>query len=60
MIGSDKNPGIYNLAAKDIFSFIYQSQSDYKVLLSYFEIYCGKLYDLLNNRKIVKAREDGR
>lgn len=60
MIGSDKNPGIYNLAAKDIFNFICESQSDYKVLLSYFEIYCGKLYDLLNNRKIVKPREDGK
>lgn len=28
--------------------------------LSFYEIYCGKLYDLLNGRDMVQAREDGK
>jgi len=26
--------------------------------VSFYEIYCGKLYDLLNNRELVHCRED--
>ena len=31
-----------------------------KVMISFYEIYCGKLYDLLNNRSILAARENGK
>lgn len=30
---------------------------DFSVYISFYEIYCGKLYDLLNNRTLVHARE---
>lgn len=57
MIGDAKNQGLYLLAAKDLFNFINEEEG-YSLNLSYFEIYCGKLYDLLNNRKKLHARED--
>lgn len=56
MIGSAKNYGIYILAAKDVFKFI--QKGDLKFYVSYFEIYCGKLYDLLNKKKLLTPRED--
>ncbi|KAM4709621.1 kinesin-like protein KIF24 [Discoglossus pictus] len=61
MIGTSKNPGLYALAAKDIFQQLesVQSKKDYLVLISFYEIYCGQLYDLLNGRKRLFAREDG-
>lgn len=31
-----------------------------KVVVSYFDIYCGWLYDLLNKRNELKAREDAK
>ncbi|XP_063902065.1 kinesin-like protein KIF24 [Zophobas morio] len=49
------------LAAEDLFSVLkQQSYNELKVFVSLFEIYCGSLYDLLNNRKKVQAREDGK
>jgi len=30
------------------------------VWLSFYEIYCGKLFDLLNNRAILVPREDSK
>ncbi len=30
------------------------------VWASFYEIYCGKLYDLLNNKQLLHAREDGK
>lgn len=53
MIGTHRNPGLYALAAKDIFGHLEASQSrkDLHVLISFYEIYCGQLYDLLNGRK---------
>ncbi|PNX73442.1 kinesin-like protein Klp10A-like, partial [Trifolium pratense] len=38
---------------------VYRSQK-YKLWLSYFEIYGGKLYDLLSDRRKLCMREDGR
>ncbi|XP_005507850.2 kinesin-like protein KIF24 isoform X1 [Columba livia] len=62
MIGTHRNPGLYALAAKDIFGHLEASQSrkDLHVLISFYEIYCGQLYDLLNGRKRLFAREDGK
>jgi len=28
--------------------------------ISFYEIYCGKLYDLLNDRQLLHAREDSK
>ncbi|NXM71185.1 KIF24 protein, partial [Serilophus lunatus] len=62
MIGTHRNPGLYALAAKDIFGHLEASPSreDLFVLISFYEIYCGQLYDLLNGRKRLFAREDGK
>ncbi|MEE6457765.1 hypothetical protein FKM82_000028 [Ascaphus truei] len=62
MIGTQKNPGLYALAAKDIFQQLESAQprEDYLVWISFYEIYCGQLYDLLNGRKRLFAREDGK
>lgn len=46
-----KTPGLYILGAKDIFALQAQKQfSQLKITVSFFEIYCGRLFDLLNNR----------
>ncbi|XP_010156143.1 PREDICTED: kinesin-like protein KIF24, partial [Eurypyga helias] len=62
MIGTQRNPGLYALAAKDIFRHLEASQSrkDLLVFISFYEIYCGQLYDLLNGRKRLFAREDNK
>lgn len=45
-------PGLYYLAAKEIFGFIEHPQFQHlNILVSFYEIYCGKLYDLLSDRK---------
>ncbi|XP_044486794.1 kinesin-like protein KIN-13A [Mangifera indica] len=50
-------------AAEDLVRYlhqpVYQSQR-FKLWLSYFEIYGGKLFDLLSDRKKLCMREDGR
>lgn len=44
-------PGVYYLGAKEIFRLLELPQHRHmQVIVSFFEIYCGKLYDLLNNR----------
>ncbi|NXT14829.1 KIF24 protein, partial [Prunella fulvescens] len=62
MIGTHQNPGLYALAAQDIFRHLEESPSrkDLIVLISFYEIYCGHLYYLLNGRKRLFAREDGK
>lgn len=63
MIGdSDKNvEGLYMLASKEIFAKVATAPyREVKVYISFYEIYCGKLFDLLNNRKQLFAREDAK
>ncbi|XP_004428406.1 PREDICTED: kinesin-like protein KIF24 [Ceratotherium simum simum] len=62
MIGTHQNPGLYALAAKDIFRQLEVSQPRRHlfVWISFYEIYCGQLYDLLNGRKRLFAREDSK
>ncbi|XP_055149844.1 kinesin-like protein KIF24 isoform X5 [Symphalangus syndactylus] len=62
MIGTRENPGLYALAAKDIFRQLEVSQprKHLFVWISFYEIYCGQLYDLLNRRKRLFAREDSK
>lgn len=52
-------PGLYLLAAYDIIALL-QQFPDLELLTSFYEIYCGKLYDLLNNRENVICREDAK
>ena len=60
MMGNRRQiPGLYLLAAYDIFTLL-QNYKGYTIWVSFYEIYCGKLFDLLNERKILTAREDGK
>lgn len=52
-------PGLYLLAAYDVIDLLNQ-YDDLELYLSFYEIYCGKLYDLLNNREAVFCREDSK
>jgi hypothetical protein len=56
MMGEDSVPGLYLSAATDLFAI----KGRLHAVISFFEIYCGKLYDLLNERLLVQAREDGK
>ena len=54
LLGSRSEPGLYQLAGVDLFSLATSSsQTDgpLHVWASYYEIYCGHLYDLLNQRR---------
>lgn len=56
----DSNSGLYLLAARDIFAMLRHPQyADVQVWVSFFEIYGGKLFDLLNQRAKLVMREDG-
>ena len=55
MMGKGNVEGIYLLASKDIFNML---DSSMNVTISFFEIYGGKSYDLLNEKKRLFARED--
>lgn len=55
----ESNMGLYYMAALDIFQCLeYPEYSHLTVGVSLFEIYSGKLFDLLNNRREVKCLED--
>uniref|UniRef100_A0A8C5RQY9 Kinesin-like protein KIF24 n=1 Tax=Laticauda laticaudata TaxID=8630 RepID=A0A8C5RQY9_LATLA len=62
MFGTHKTPGLYALAAKEIFKQLEttQARKDLHVWISFYEIYCGQLYDLLNGRKRLFPREDSK
>ena len=58
---SSENVGLYVLAAKDIFKLLALPKYErLQVTVSCFEIYGGKLFDLLNERSIVKCLEDAK
>jgi len=55
----DKNYGLYLLAARDLFEFASKKEySHFTIGASLFEIYGGKLFDLLNERGPVKCLEN--
>jgi hypothetical protein len=62
--GAETPPkGIFLLAAEDIFRSLEQRKQTHQnerlaVVISFYEIYCGKLFDLLNNRQPLHAREN--
>uniref|UniRef100_A0A3Q3XA12 Kinesin motor domain-containing protein n=1 Tax=Mola mola TaxID=94237 RepID=A0A3Q3XA12_MOLML len=54
MLGSSSGiPGLYVMAVRDIFTHLSDTQTHSQLLVyvSFFEIYCGQLYDLLDHRK---------
>ena len=62
MMGDQQNntqKGLYLLASQDIFSYLQQMQTGHVVVVSFYEIYNGKLFDLLNSRTQLTLREDG-
>lgn len=57
----EANLGLYYLAALDIFEMVRRPEYQHlSVQVSLFEIYGGKLFDLLNARKQVKCLEDSK
>jgi len=57
----DRTPGIFLLASQDIFRCL--SSKDHvhlEVHIAFYEIYCGKLFDLLNHRQMLHARENAK
>ena len=54
------NLGMYMLAGYDIFQLLTNESmfNGFKILVSFYEIYCDKLFDLLNNKKKLETRED--
>jgi kinesin family protein 2/24 len=54
-------PGLYLCSAFDIFSLLDRVENScLDIWVSFYEIYCGKLFDLLNERQALTAREDGK
>ncbi|XP_043237146.1 kinesin-like protein KIF2A isoform X1 [Amphibalanus amphitrite] len=59
----DANQGIYAMAARDVFLKLKSPQHRNKglaVSASYFEIYSGKVFDLLNAKAKLRVLEDGK
>lgn len=56
MMGSGQSPGLYTMTVEDIFARKMQSQ---RIHVSFYEIYCSQLYDLLHERAKLILREDG-
>ena len=49
LLGNKSVRGLYELAALDLFA-VADASSSLDVVASYYEIYCGQLYDLLSKR----------
>ena len=56
----NNNFGLYALAGYDIFNIKNSEKSfkNFSIYVSFYEIYCDKLYDLLNNKARLETRED--
>lgn len=55
------SPGLYLLSAYDIIQMLDKKEYEHlDIWVSFYEIYCNKLYDLLNERNTLYAREDGK
>jgi kinesin family protein 2/24 len=51
--------GMYTLASYDIIELL-QAYEGLELYVSFYEIYCGKLFDLLNKRGKVDCLEDSK
>ncbi|KAF9584838.1 Kinesin-like protein kif24 [Lunasporangiospora selenospora] len=57
----DDKQGLYVLAARDIFVMLRKPENSHlAAYIGFYEIYQGQLYDLLNSRKRLNPREDGK
>eukprot|EP00371_Babesia_bovis_P001646 XP_001610293.1 kinesin-like protein [Babesia bovis T2Bo] len=58
----DYMPGIYEYAANDIYQMLQKPEyeGNLDVVISFYDIYCGKLYDLLQDRKPLEALDNGK
>jgi kinesin family protein 2/24 len=56
----DYSHGIYAQTARDIFHRLSSPQyrSSVEIFVTFYEIYCGKVFDLLNNKKRLRVLED--
>ena len=56
----NSNLGMYMMAGYDIFQILENESkfNGFKILVSFYEIYCDKLFDLLNNKNKLETRED--
>lgn len=52
--------GMYYLGAEDIFTLRDEFYPNLEIHLSFYEIYCSKLFDLFNGREQLQAREDAK
>ncbi|CAF0901068.1 unnamed protein product [Adineta steineri] len=57
---ADYTHGIYAQTARDIFQRLSlpQYRSSVEIFVTFYEIYCGKVFDLLNNKKRLRVLED--
>ncbi|CAF2040444.1 unnamed protein product [Rotaria magnacalcarata] len=57
---TDYSHGIYAQTARDIFHRLSQPQyrRSVEIFITFYEIYCGKVFDLLNNKKRLRVLED--
>lgn len=56
MMGNGQHPGLYTLTVDDIFN---KKRNSQKIYVSFYEIYCSQVYDLLHERSKLILREDG-
>ncbi|NXU54252.1 KIF2C protein, partial [Turnix velox] len=59
----EASKGIYAFASQDVFLLLSQPRYrswDLEVFVTFFEIYNGKVFDLLNNKAILRVLEDGK
>lgn len=57
---TDYSHGVYAQTARDIFHRLSapQFRSTIEIYVTFYEIYCGKVFDLLNNKKRLRVLED--
>ena len=60
MAGEGREKGVYHMAAEDIFKLRAEQYPELMISASFFEIYGGQVYDLLNNRARLLVQEDGK
>ena len=52
--------GIENLAIESLFQEIKKTNKKFEIYISFFEIYGGRLYDLLNNKNKLQVFDDSK
>merc|ERR1719379_2401915 len=58
--GGAPAPGLLTLCCEQLLQSLEHQFTELRLVVSAFEIYCEKLYDLLNNRNVLFARENAR